>query len=315
MNQLAFLLLLLIGSTCLIAQTDTTYIPVVAYWDLKDEFHYQVTTINRQVQSGALTKNDTSSYSVSLKVLEANETSYLLSWGLKSNPGVFNVPDYLLQELEAYTIKKVIYRTTETGEFVGVENWEEISAIMDQFFDAMAEKYFNEEGRGQEIEQILAPVREIYQSKEGIENLAFDEVQILHFPFGYEYSVSDTLRYEELFPNMLGGDPIRANTILYMDSVAMVDSYCSLTEEMELNPDDTRLLVTELFKRMGLNDKELEDAIATSTIDITDRNRYEVYYDTGLPLRIHTYRKSIIDIPSKDGNTVNTKEVIIERIE
>jgi hypothetical protein len=98
---------------------------------------------------------------------------------------------------------------------------------------------------------------------------------------------------------MLGGDPIKAPTKLYLDDVDFDDSYCSLVQEMTLDPEDTRQLLLSFFKRLNLEDNKLNEMLENSTIEVTDYNVYNFYYYPGVPEYIETQRTTIIDIDNK----------------
>jgi hypothetical protein len=48
------------------------------------------------------------------------------------------------------------------------------------------------------------------------------------------------------------------------------------------------------------------------SMELQDRNRYEIALATGFPQRIHTYRKVLVNIPGQ--RAMNEEEISIERI-
>ncbi|MFT4758561.1 MAG: hypothetical protein ACI9XO_001286 [Paraglaciecola sp.] len=54
---------------------------------------------------------------------------------------------------------------------------------------------------------------------------------------------------------MLGGKPIRGDAKLYFDSGDFENSFCILIQEMKLNSEDTKDIVTALIKQLKLNEK------------------------------------------------------------
>src|SRR5690606_36967896 len=116
----------------------------------------------------------------------------------------------LAEKFAKYQNTEVIYLTSETGEFVGIENWKEIATMMKGLFadvvDVMADKANTDK---KELSKTIQPLLLAYESKEGVEQLVFKELQLIHFPFGLEYTVDEVIKYEEQLPNMFGGNPIR----------------------------------------------------------------------------------------------------------
>jgi hypothetical protein len=124
-----------------------------------------------------------------------------------------------------------------------------------------------------------------------------------------EYDVSETIEYIEELPNMFGGSPIRGNAKLFFESVNYDNSHCVLINEMKLNKDDTKKVIALALKKMGLEGKVMENA----KFDIIDKNRFEFYYDPGIPIKIETKRISIIDIDKEKGKRID--KTIIELIQ
>lgn len=206
---------------------------------------------------------------------------------------------------------EVIYHTNELGEFMGIENWQEISEMMNGLFSDLVDYIAETQNSSRDaVAQNMQPLRSLYNSKEGVEQLVFKEIQLFHFPLGFELSTSEPLLYEEKLPNMLGGPPIRGDAKIHFEDIDFANSFCVLLQEMTLNPEDTKAMITSLFERMNLADDEMEEAISAAKLDIRDQNRYAYFYYPGIPYRIETNREYVIDIASE-----NTRRVDITRIE
>jgi hypothetical protein len=81
---------------------------------------------------------------------------------------------------------------------------------------------------------------------------------------------------------------------------------------MSLNPDDTREILKQIFKKMNLDDKGMEKAFKTAVFEINDRNTYEYYYNPGVPYKIEAIRETTIDIDKEKGKRID--KTIIELI-
>jgi len=301
MKYLLTLSLILIGYLTSFSQTDTNAVPFVSYWAKGDSYDFKVTKIKQQWKGDQLIKNDTNAYTANFLVLDSTETSYKIKWSYEADlMSSYQIPTEMLEKFSDYTGMDVIYTTTELGEFIEIENWEEISEMMNDLFNDLIDVLAKDDPEEKEsVRKVLAPIIAIYQSKEGIELMAYKELQFIHFPFGFEFTIGDTIEYEDLLPNMLGGDPIKAPTKLYLDDVDFDDSYCSLVQEMTLDPEDTRQLLLSFFKRLNLEDNKLNEMLENSTIEVTDSNVYNFYYYPGVPEYIETQRTTIIDIDNK----------------
>ncbi|MGE3824825.1 MAG: hypothetical protein AB7G44_11435, partial [Bacteroidia bacterium] len=100
----------------------------------------------------------------------------------------------------------------------------------------------------------------------------------------------------------------------YFESVDTTESYCALVNTMQLDPEDTKRMLGEVFKKMGFSkEKEIKKMMKTATFEISDINRYEYYYNPGIPIKTETVRTSNIDIADSKGKRID--KVIIEWVE
>lgn len=287
-------------------QTDTTTVPFVSYWSKGDSYNFKVTKIKKQWREGLLSKNDSSSYVVNFEIIDSTATSYRIKWTYKTNLNELGIPPALIPQFSAYETTEVIYKTSELGEFIAIENWEEIAKMMKSIFTELIDFVAKENGISKEsVEQMMKPVKDIYETQQGIEQVAFKELQFFHFPFGVEYSINEPILYEEELPNMFGGKPIRGDAKLYFETLNVEDASCVLIQEMQLNPEDTRNLITALFKQMQISNNDMEAKMKTAQFDIKDYNRFEYYYDPGIPIKVETNRESIIKIAGENGKRVD----------
>lgn len=296
--------------TCF-GQVDTTKIPMVAYWQKGDSYNFQITKMNQQWKAGNLTKNDSSAYICNFLVIDSSSSGYKIKWSFKTELATYNLPEELMVRLSKYNMTEVIYTTNEVGTFVGIENWKEISTTMKSMFKEMNDYMVVEQKMDAEIwAKIMKPMTEVYESKEGIETLVFMELQYFHFLFGIEYSTQETLVYEEQLPNLLSGEPMRGDAKIYVESVDFDNSFCVFVQEKTINPEDTRSMIKSFFERTGMDQQEMQHSLATAVLEMKDYNRYEFFYDPGIPYKIETNRVFLVDI-GKD----NYKRMNIIRIE
>lgn len=291
-------------------QIDTTTVPFVAYWGKGDSYNFKVTKIKERWKGGEQTKYDSSSYVVNFLVMDSTATSYTIKWSYETQLTQLNIPTELLEKFAKYNMTEVIYRTSELGEFLAIENWEAISEMMTGLLTDMVEVLAADKGVDKTIlEKSMQSIISIYSSQQGIEQLVFNELQYFHFPFGLEYTVDEPILYEEQLPNMFGGAPIRGDAKIYFESVDYEQAFCVLVQEMKLNPDDTKAIILNFFKSMNLDDAKMEKAMETAQFDIIDKNRYEYFYYPGVPYKIETRRESIIDIEAEKGRRVDMTRI------
>ncbi|HSO77207.1 MAG TPA: hypothetical protein VLQ76_01450 [Bacteroidales bacterium] len=312
MKKTSLLILLFTLTLSTYCQTDSSEVSYVAYWSVGDSYDFKVTKTNMQWSGDSLTKNNMSEYVANFEVIDSTETSYTIIWSFKNElVNTYDIPEPLIEKLSKYSVTEVIYTTSELGEFTGIKNWKELGETMRAMFTDLFTVISEEQGSDYDkLMKTAEPIIAIYSSQQGVEQMVLPELQLFHFPFGAMFTVSDTIDYEDQFPNMLGGDPIRAETKLYFESVDYADDRAMLVQESKLNSDDTRALLTRLLTQMVQNDSEFEAALARARYDIRTSTHYDYYYYPGIPIKIDLNRNTVIDID--DSKTRRVDNITIE---
>ena len=307
MKHLFTISLLFIGLLSSFAQTDEAAVPFGSYWFNGDSYNFKVTKINQQWRGDTQSKNDTTTYNATFTVLDSTETSYKIRWSYDTElPVSIGIPEEVMESFSNLSAIDVIYTTSEVGAFIEIENWKEISDKMTEMLEnVMSVLAKNEEVDKKKVSTALKPILSIYQTQLGIEQLVFKELQLFHFPFGVEFMVAETLKYDDAVPNIFGGDPIKGHTQLYIDKVDFDEAYCSLIQEMQLDPIGTRNMIMDFLKRSGIKGSEMKKMMETASIEVTDYNKYEFYYYPGVPIHIEAKRESLIDISDKKAKRID----------
>ncbi|WP_207432742.1 hypothetical protein [Sabulibacter ruber] len=315
MRKLLLLSIFVLVQLSAFAQSDSSRVPFVAYWGKGDVYKFKVTKLKQQWKNGTLDKNDSSQYIVNFEVIDSTENSYRIKWIYRNNlASTYNLSPALLEKFAKYDLTEIIYKTTETGQFVGIENWQQVADMMKSMFADIIE--VTAEGgtiSKADLQKRLEPMIAAYNSKEAVEQLVFNELQYLHFPLGADFSASATIEYDDELPNMFGGNPIKAKGKLFFESVDPEESRCMLVQELNLNPEDTRKVVTLVLNKMGLKEKEVKAAMKTAKFSITDLNKYDYFYNPGVPVKIETRRETLLNIQKETARRID--KVMIELID
>ncbi|MCP4054623.1 MAG: hypothetical protein GY739_16495 [Mesoflavibacter sp.] len=284
MKQKTILLISLFLSLISYSQIDSTKVSFIAYWSIGDDYDFKISKVKREWKNDVLTKKDSSQYIANFKVLDSTEKSYNIQWTYKNNivsrfqekaEKIFDDKEAVNKILKKNDLSKVIYRTNELGEFIEILNWKELGESTKLLLQEMLDSFEKKNPKKvNELRNAINPIIEIYSSKQGIEQLAINELQYFHFPFGLEYDITEPIKYEQELPNVLGGKPILADATLTFEEVDFENSFCSLKEQTVINPDDTKRVVKELFSRMKIEESKAKETIDNAIFDITDLNYY-----------------------------------------
>jgi hypothetical protein len=308
MKKLLFFVVMAAAVTGAYCQEDTTSVLYVAYWSVGDSYDFSVRKTSRQWSGDSLTKEDLSEYTGNFEVTDSTETSYTIMWTFSNElSNTWDIPDELLSELAKYELTEVVYTTTEMGEFTGIENWKELGEMVSSMFtDIFRIMSDGSEENFDRMMDMARPVTEMYSTKEGVEQLVFPELMLFHFPFGAMIPVGDTIQYDDIFPNLLGGEPIRADARLWFEEVDYDEERSLLVQESKLNPDDTKAFLTEFLARMGTEGTEMEEILSEAVYKIETFNKYDYYYYPGVPVKIEFNRNISIDIGEQNNRRFDT---------
>lgn len=287
-------------------------VPFVAYWAVGDVYKFDVKKIDIRTKNDEETKNDTSSYTGVFEVIDSTETSYRIRWtyeGQSSLGGEYSKELYAA--MKDIQVHEVIYSTDELGAFNRIENLEELQAGVKAMVDAILN------GDAMEIpDSVRAKIEPIMRNLSDpayIQSSLLPEIQLIHYPYGVEYVEQDTVTYDELLPNAFGGDPIKATSRLYIDSLDVSDDYVHLKQFMNLDETDAKQMLTDLFTRLGAKEKEISEIVEDASYKIRNDNDYHFYYYPGIPIYIDYFRDVKINVKGDKGGRI--MRTLIEWVE
>lgn len=296
------------------SQTEPEGIPFVAYWSIGDQFKYAVEKVSIKMKDGIITENDTTRYTAVFSVIDSTATSYQVKYAMENDFSSQFPNGEIPEELEDFKSLDVIINTDELGAFIGIENWKEVSDQLVQLSNKLIDNLISSgvmtvKDKDKYLENLLTAIT----SQEAIEQLTFQELQLMLFPFGAELPTKNSLKYEELLPNLIGGDPLRADSEISIEDIDEEETTCTVTHTLDINKNDTKRMINDFFKTLDLGDKDLENAMKKAKYDIHDVTVSSYQYDYGLPLSISYLRELEVSILKEQ--TTQLKEITIELLE
>ncbi len=300
--------LFVLVSNLSLAQTDTVKVPFVAYWKVGDSYDFQITKIKEQWRGDTIEKKDSSAYIANFKVIDSTENSYTIKWSYKTSLAEFDIPDNISEKLSKYTLNELIYKTDELGTYQGLQNWEEVSAMMKNLMTSLMEELSLTQSNT-ELKDKIEPVFAAYYTKQGIEQMLMQEISIMHWPMGVEFLTSESLEYEEELANIFGGSPLRSTVKMDFEEVDLDNSFCIFRKEQKLNPEDSKNMILGLLGKLATSKEEMEREMGNSTFTIADNYYYEYYFNPGVPSFIEYKREAFIDVKSEKGKRIDIKRI------
>jgi len=294
-------------------QNDSLMVEFVAYWDLGDSFDYRITKTRKNFDSEVLTASDSTTYFGTFTVIDSTANEYLINWKYKAN-----FTDLPLEYSELLNNNSIVldfkYKTTELGEFLGLENWEEVAETLRSNLKSGKAADLNNTGIGSDL--FLQSIYKDFLTKEAVEELILAELQLFHFPFGSALDPNEDLVYENEFTNFFGDDPLKGTTEIKFADVDYENLFCVFTTKSSINEDDAKQMLTEFllktYPKNGLVDmskEKIEEILNEFKYDVTDDNVFSYFYYPGVPFVIESNRIVEISSPEIQRKSIETKRI------
>ena len=283
-----------------------------ADWKKGDVRHYKITKTKEQTQGDRPKEQEITSYHARMEVTDSSESGYTLTWDLGDGFSTPNLSQEFYDSLGKYRLPQIVYKTGPPGEFLGIENWRELSEKLDSvFMDVIRLSRKEEEDTSGKFEQFLEPFRAMYNSKDAIEQLVFPEIMLVHLPYGMMLHSKKTYKYDEQLPNVLGGAPIKADGRLYVEKTEPQNPVITLVQELKLDPKSSKKMVFDFVQRLGVDNDQMKDIFKKAKLDINDSNRFLFLPESSsFPVKIMRQRSTLIYIGPVKNHRVD--RVVIE---
>lgn len=292
------------------AKKDSLKISFISYWSKGDTYKFKVKKFEKKWKDEKIVKNDSIIYDAIFTVLDSTATSYKIKWSYKIDINKsLNLSLPIENAISKVKDMDIIYTTSEVGDFTGIENWKEISEKMKEMTSELMKLFPDKEKDNVELKKTMQQVFDIYNSKEGIETYLTKDIQLFHYPFGVEFNTEEELVYEEELANPFGGNPIKAISTLYFDEVDKENSRCVFYREMKIDPEDSKKMLADVFKKIAPKDKDLKKFAKNMIFEINDSNGYDYVYNPGVPVFIFNEREIIIKVDSKNEKKIERLEI------
>ncbi len=293
---------------------------IIAYWGPNESYLYQIEKITTSYQNGKLQKTDTTIYEALFEVLDSTETHYELAWTVMGTSlNQLSLPDTILQKLSSLASKELsyVYRTDDVGSFLELTNHAEVRmAMLEQF--AVIEDMFSQPADRQKFISALGPFKDLLVSNQGIESLVAKELQLFHLLFGMAIDSGELFEYDELLPNLMGGDPIKGKGKLYHTTTDTTEGRFTIVNEMRTDPKSTKAFLKQALPVLVpnlANEKAFKKILKNSSIQIIDHQVYELYYGYYLPHLIQSERKTELTLPSDQRIKIEQLNIRLQYVE
>lgn len=293
-------LLLSLPALCQLPMTDSSA-SCVAYWK---KGATKTLYINHNKTTGGHQDVDFF-YEAAVTVLDSTATGYTLQWIFHLPESVKQAKPGLADSLPVFEGLKMIYTTTGTGMFTTLSNWE---TVRDAYVKMM--EYSLPKKLDSTAIAAIEKAKAMYGTREIVESALIREIQLYHFPFGYEFSTQQVSANTQL-PNPFSATPIPAVQTIQIKAINQKAGDFKLAITLAIDKSAARTVFEAIVNKMGM-DKDKVVAEAKQMLDsfeITDYSEYLITPSTGWIKRID-YKRTVnyAGKTQTDSYTIGIKE-------
>jgi hypothetical protein len=288
-------------------------IEIYPCWKAGERHSLEIVKTREKQVNGKVTSTSTARVDVKVSVIQADEDGYVLEWTYGETK--FDDPDQANNPL-VRSVSKIMQglvielQMDAFGPIIGVPNWEEVQKKAE-----VAMKTVTNELKGVMdqalIDTIINQVSMTYSSEENIMNFLLTEPQLLVFPLGWQYTMSEPIFYEDLLPNPMGGDPIPSEAYILLKDFDIVTGDAKIEWKQSLDPEKTQEMVLETMKKMAAQTgKTAPDAKDIPELTRNDSAEFTVNANTGWVKYVHLVQTvQIANTIQTDTLTISSKEM------
>lgn len=302
MKWLLLVSIILTNSTLFAFQNTTdssSTFPLIAYWSKGDVINFTIQKTRIDSTANQKPKTVEQIFKSTITVLDSTADSYKLNYtrniDFDFSTSMFKgLNKNLINEMKELSTINIQYLTDERGQFQEIINQNEIltkyknslNLILNQL--SKSETNINEQKK---IKQVFSEITSKI-TEEQIINIYSEEIQLIHFPYGYEWNIKDTTYYEEELPIPIIDINLNANCAWYCAELALDSGYITFIDEKELDGDMIKYGISKFVKSIASNlgDNKLSQIPEDFNMSIYMKNVFTYDIHNGYPLAISNYK-------------------------
>ncbi|MCC6413768.1 MAG: hypothetical protein IT270_19120 [Saprospiraceae bacterium] len=304
MARLLLFLLHVLGAAHLFAQIspEDSIVQVVAYWRLGESQHYMLTTDKYRVEGTDTILRRKVYFDIDVVVTDSSEHSYTMEWRYR-RPDLAGIDDRVMVDyMELYKNHKVVVKTDEYGNFLSVENWEEIR-------DNLQQGIKNLLLTSQTPDHIMfTEIGPNIGTRAAIENAFIKDIRTFYAFFGEVLKLDEYVVRESKIPNLFGGTAFDGELEVELGEIDFAEQTAIFRSWQTADPDQVALAVAEFLEKKApdLNDKAVTDPGNVPLASIEERSAAKIHCPSGWILYSSFVREANL------GHLIDVVEITLE---
>lgn len=281
----------------------------VTYWSEGDSYEFEIRTEKIKRINDSLVDHKIGLSKAVLEVIEEMNDHYIIDLKLKTYGDLFSddtIPSPLNDLIEDSEKLKIRYKTSDLGAFLEVVNHDEIEAFMDKIMNKITSETSIDSKAFKDAMQIV-------KSKEFIEEKMLENIQLIHYPLGYEFTF-DTNYYSSETTNLFDpSKPIKTNGYAVVLDYSKDSGVYRIKNYDEIDQKEMVKMMKVVFKKMNLKNKKTKKELKKMKYDFQESITYDFLIDKTIPKNIN-YIKEVV-ITNQDRKTEITNITNIKFLE
>lgn len=270
-----------------LADAQNHSVEILPHWSKGDTVHLEVTRARVNSVDGKSTISGKTHTDFTIEVLSANDDGYLVGW--TAGKTTFDSPSqaeqsFLGQVVNLMNGRQIILEIDSHGAIRGVQNWKGLKTAALKSLDALAAA--EDARKGKPDNALMSRLRAQWESMLGtkaqVKELCTREAQVYFKVLGRAYARNTPFKYEDLFPNPLGGDAFPTHARMELKTFDKQAGRAVITWSQIADPKQVSRILESILKEMKARvGKEPQEGEFPKAISMEDHAEIVVDVTTG----------------------------------
>jgi hypothetical protein len=240
----------------------------ITNWQKEETQTYSIVHEKKTLQPNQDNKLSRYRYEAKVWVVDASDTDYTIRWVFDLPRKTSEATPDKLDSLPFYDGMQMVFRISNTGSFIELVNWEEVS---------------NNYGASH-----------IFKTKEAVESALIREIQLFHLPYGYKYSTAKVGANTQL-SNPFGGNPLPAVQTYQVTKIDPQQDQYTLVLRQYIDKANIDKWLEPYIKKMRIPDEKQRQVLRQqlTSLQLTDHSEYRFIRSSGWIKHLSYERKAV----------------------
>lgn len=279
-----------------IPQDSTKVVSLITYLSKGETLNYSILKTRIDSSDTKEPKTTENKFNIKINVTDSTDTSYRLTYyravDFLGDERFDQMPKEIFSKLMSLSELKIEYETNELGTFKYILNKEEVLDKVQHDIHELKKLALTTAENEKTHEMMNDFISSIDPNT--LLSLYSQDILALHYALGLQYSLSDTLKFEEEIIAPILNIPIKSYGMFYCDEYDAENEYISFMEEKIID-DNFKEKMVEFFQKHENKENPIPvEEFKNMDMNIYISNNYQYNSVFGIPIYIELYKQVTI---------------------